>query len=303
VVGGPDSNRRPTFPLLYRTELPPSREALARSPACATAAPRAPAGTRSPDRCGSPMWHRALTRLASRQSLMRARSVRCAHDANGGCASCARRTLRPSRKITGDSPPPPVPKHPGTAHLRCVLRGRRPQGDVHGPCCTDRCAASPLSSRIRTGASERDGNRGNPRWGSLANAQEKTPPGGGPEGVRAASGDRGDRSPVAGRSVDGGAAVAPVGAWETRGRHARIRATLLRGGEQIRWRCVRAVHGRVSLRKIAAVGEGCAPYARVFRNATHFLRLPKNIFRAPRCDGRDRDDRIAGRTAQASAGR
>lgn len=73
-VGVPESNRRPAaMPLLYRTELTPSRNIFPRHRACATAAPRAPDGQvfedpnpyrRTPfDRCF------ALPAVANRQSM------------------------------------------------------------------------------------------------------------------------------------------------------------------------------------------------------------------------------------------
>jgi len=72
---------------------------------------------------------------------------------------------------------PPVPKHPGTALMR-RMNGSTPAADT-GP------GASGSNRHRRFGLQV-----------SLANAGNKTPPGFQSEGVRVASGDRGDRSPV-----------------------------------------------------------------------------------------------------------
>ena len=72
---------------------------------------------------------------------------------------------------------PPVPKHPGTAH---------PCAFAVFPClgpAMPGCFGSAMQSRCDRVVDP------------FANAENETPPGAGPEGVRVASGDRGDRSP------------------------------------------------------------------------------------------------------------
>lgn len=151
------------MPLLLPLSYRPLTTHCIASPACATTGPRAP-GRHGFRREPAPLWMWCVMR--------RALASRCG--ANAG---------RDANPLCECSVPPPAPKHPGAALE--ALGGVPSIGTSIAPDASGWRDALALFVCV-----------------SFANAGNKTPPGGEPEGVRVASGSRGDRPPACRRSAD-----------------------------------------------------------------------------------------------------
>jgi hypothetical protein len=166
MVDVPESNRRPAkqCSLLYPTELPSSRNNLARYSAYATAAPRAPDGTQA-----HAAGHRSME------------APHCRLSPTGN--SCAHAFPVAARA-----------EHRGAALARLVAESSA-AGHVHGPRCPDvrgrmlRMSEKSVSETVRAAK-----DRARVRRTLFADAERKTPPDGYPRAF-ACLGDRGGRSP------------------------------------------------------------------------------------------------------------
>lgn len=224
------------------TETPPCRPGHTPS-----AKPRAPAGRLNPYRWSLSYRCFAWPAVANRSSAGRKRP-------NSSC--CLPITRRPCRSIKARRIHAPLAVAPASAGMRPDASGRKsPSGgrsfrhlSVHGP--------------------------------ALANAENKTPPDEEPEGVRVASGDRGDRSP---RGED-----QSMG-WKRPPFASRIPCThgstsrQSREGSVLAWMTNDMANATLIRKYISPEWRGREHYASPIIDASTFLTATNNSYSQPFC--------------------